>query len=49
MELTRFTFGSWNVEFDHEFNTFEGIEYTCEKPNSKINLLEFINLIQNTN
>lgn len=43
------SFGSWDEEFDHDFHTFEGIEYANEKPNITIKLSEFLKIIQETN
>jgi len=42
-------FGSWDNEIDHEFHQFETIEYTDEIANSEITLVDFIEIVKNTN
>jgi len=42
-------FGSWDEEFDHDFHTFEGVEYVSDKPNITIKLSEFLKIVQEIN
>jgi len=41
-------FGSWEDEFDHDFHSFEDINYTNETPNAELTMAEFLNIIKET-
>jgi hypothetical protein len=39
-------FGNWDDEFDHDFHTFDSINFTSEHSNTTQRLSEFINNIE---